>query len=195
MIKKSSVSVFAFVLCLAFSQPAHALLSVGGHFASFTGAGGTKTGTGLELSLPLLPLTLGADILPHTYLSIPPISAIGFAGGSMTGMILPVYASFKFGVPLFPVSLALEGGYTIGTATSGSSTLPIPGGFYYAIDGVYSMPLFPFLNVYAQVGYSNLAVDARQAVSSASNGAVSGSSVPVVDFAGMNYKIGATIGL
>lgn len=187
MKSKSIVSFLAFMLCLAISQPAHALLSLSGHYASFNGG---KTGYGAEFSLPLLPLTIGATYIEHTYTSIPSFGS--FSGGNMTGSIIPIYATFKFGIPMVPVFAAVEGGYTLGTASAAGTTLPIPGGAYYSVGAGYSFPIIPAINLWAQVGYSYLVLDLRAAAQQAAG---TSAGVSNVDFSGMSYKLGATIGL
>ena len=188
MNKRIFLSLLATVAILtAFAAPAHALLSVSGHYAGFNGG---KSGFGGELSLPLLPITIGATYIENTYTSIPSFGSFG--GGSLTGAIIPIYASIKLGVPMIPIYAALEGGYTLGTATSGSTTLPIPGGVYYSVAGGYSMPITPGISVWGQVGYSNLMIDLKSAVTAAGG---SSALVTNLDFSGMTYKFGATLGL
>ena len=187
---KIKIFIMLFVTVLLAQSSVWALMSASAHMANFSGSSGTKSGYGAELSLPLLPLTLGASYLDHTFLSLP--SFTGFSGGNMTGAIIPIYATFKFGVPLIPIFAAVEGGYTLATAAAGSATLAIPGGFYYAVNGGYSFSPIPALSIWAEAGYSFLVLDLRAAITSAGG---SPGSIQNVDYSGASWKAGLTIGL
>jgi hypothetical protein len=110
----------------------------------------------------------------------------------MTGAIIPVYATFKLGVPMVPIFAVLEGGYTIATATAAGTTLPIPGGYYYSVYAGYSFPIIPAISLWAQAGYSYLVVDLKSAVSTAGGNSAL---VSNIDASGTSFKFGATVGL
>ena len=91
MKKMLSVLCLMLVLTLVSATAAQALMSLSGHYGSFNGSSGSKTGFGGELSLPLLPLTLGATYLAHNWGSL----SYGSTTATFTGSIIPKHTEAR----------------------------------------------------------------------------------------------------
>ncbi len=199
---KKIIGTFATLCALILTtSPAHALLDMKALYGSYTGTSGTKSGYGVEMSLPILPVGIGAMVVEDSVAINFTISGTSFTAGTYKGYLAPAYVYFNFGIPFVPVSLKARGGYSLFMPTSGPvsnvSSFVLPGGVYYDVVAIYSMPLLPFIGAYAEVGYANLILNVAEGLKTlgASDAQLSGASIQNRNYAGMTWKAGISIGI
>jgi hypothetical protein len=201
--KKNVIILSGLLLALMLSAtPAQALISAKALYGSFSGSSGTKIGPGVEMSIPILPLGVGAIMLNETVDISFTISGTSFSAGTYSGYLMPAYAYMEFGIPFVPLSFKARGGYSLFLPTSGPAGVSvtgfaIPGGVFYDVVAIYSMPLLPLIGAYAEVGLSNLILNVKDGLKTlgATDAQLSGSTFSNRNYSGMTWKAGLSIGI
>ncbi|MBU0687761.1 MAG: hypothetical protein KKB81_07985 [Candidatus Margulisbacteria bacterium] len=137
--KKLSILLIALLLVAFTCTGASALLKVSALGAYYSYNGGSLTGYGLQVSLPIIPLldtNVEAIMCPGT-------------SGGVNYSFMPITLNAEFGIPM--TSFYLGGG--VGTALFNATGVTIPTPIIYNVHAGYRHNLAPLVSAFIQAGY------------------------------------------
>ena len=165
--KKLTVLLVTLLLVSFMATGAFALLKVAALGAMYSYTGGSLTGFGAQVSLPLIPLV-------DTNLEGVIISGTGY-------QIIPVTLNAEFGFPLTPFYV----GGGVGTALFSASGATVPTPIIYNIHVGWRKTLAPLTSAFVQAGYEAMSLSLTAGTFP----------LPSLNLSGISVKAGASFGL
>lgn len=157
--KKFTVWLVALLLVSVMATGAAALLKMAALGAMYSYSGGSMSGIGAQVSLPLIPMV-------DTNLEGVFVSGTGYS-------IIPVTLNADFGFPLTP----FYAGVGVGTALFSASGATVPAPIIYNVHAGWKKNLAPLTSAFIQAGYEVMSLSLSAGTFPLSSSNLSGISI------------------